>query len=200
MTHQLVTHPIFLPISTCYDNPSACCGSNSCSSLCPNSCSNSCDNPSSCSGSNVCPAFNCSNFCDNPSARSESNFKTKFCCSNFCPKFHDNPSSCSGSYFQLCDHSSSRSGANFHFLPFQSSHRFLSPSFCSLCCSPSLTDNSNIVKPPFIETLRPCVGLDCSEDSCVDGNRLAACSHAGSVHKSVLQSLDQQSASVQLSA
>ena len=76
--------------------------------------------------------------------------------------------------------------------------QYLSPSFCSLCCASSLTDNSHIVKPPKIGMLPPCVGLDCSRAGCVGGNCRTVFSHAGSVHKSVLQSLDHQCASVQL--
>ena len=96
---------------------------------------------------------------------------------------------------RFCDQSSHVSA-----LSFQSSHRFLSTSSCPFCCSPSSTDNSHIVKPPNIKMPPPCVGLDCSWAGCVDGNCLAACSHAGSVRKSVLLSVDHQSASVHLSA
>ena len=75
----------------------------------------------------------------------------------------------------------------FSILSFQSSHMFRSPSFCPLCCSPSSTDNSHIVKPPYIEMLPTRVGF------CVDRNCLAACSHAGAVHSRSTTSLRQSS-------
>ena len=63
-----------------------------------------------------------------------------------------------------------------------------------------MTTRTLIGSPPNTEMLPPCIGWECSSAGCVAGKCRAACSHARSAHKSALQSLDHQSASVQLSA